>query len=892
MNTCKRSLRAKSSNVVKCGLCFVTLALIVGISPMITPVQQVQAAIDEAMPSTIPPEVIADWKDQGGTADEIKAKLPTEYQSKCDGTLNSACHWRRVARMKPYADMIDSLLFCRHHNFGGILVGYHDNSDAGTSDACWAAKGALCFLNLKNYYSTFTEILTKTDAVVRDPCVSFDGKKVLVAISGKSKGTGYKIYEIDISNVLKPGEPKAITTDPGVSGFTAADFEPCYMPNGDIMFTSTRNFGFVDCANNPTTNMFLMNGQGKYMRQIGFDQVNTFYPVVMEDGSVLYTRWEYNDRDITNTMGLFYMYPDGTHQTEWFGNQNGWPYSLLHGRPVPGTSNNKVFAVGGGHHGPYCGELCLIDRLKGTNGKQSITMVCPVRDTKPHVSKSDISQGNADFRWAYPYPLDDKNLLVSYRKSEMANGGSGSMGSSFDGKFNLYFMNIDGGRELLATGDQSMVQVVPCKATVKPPQVVVNANYKDSMAEFTMQNVYQGDGMKDKDGKQITSGAKTLRVIALHYRIQGTDGVAMTSGSAPSGMFAPAIFCPVAQYGGSWEAKEVLGEAPIFPDGSAAFKVPARVPVFFQVIDSNGYAMAAMRSWSTLMPGEKFACVGCHENKITSPPPTGSGQAGTAKPLTKPLGVENKPFDYTTMVQPIFEKNCVSCHKSGHSSGFDLSSGTAKNAGRNVPTSYTSLMKGIGAKSSNGALNICYMFEQPPQMPPYSFGSSQSAIMTKALNGTNTSMNKLSQNDKNIIACWIDLVCPSVGEYGTGASSIDKQLAILKKLKDIEKKNIADMLATDVKYNGKVVKAVLPAVEQFKVGYMPTKSSIVFKALSKGRLLVMDVRGKVIYSTKLLNGLTNGNVSVSLPAPLGMGVYFARFEGVKGIQQSKISIIK
>jgi hypothetical protein len=471
------------------------------------------------------------------------------------------------------------------------------------------------------------------------------------------------------------------------------------------------------------------------------------------------------------------------------------------------------------------------------------------------------------------------------------------MGSSFDGKFSLYFMNIDGGRELIATGDQSMVQVVPCKAAKeRPPRVVESANYKDSMGEFTMQNVYQGAGLKDKAGTQITSGAKTLRVIQLHYRIQGTDGVAMTSGSAPSGMFAPAIFCPVSQYGGSWEAKSVLGEAPIFPDGSAAFKVPARVPVYFQVIDSNGYCMAGMRSWSTLMPGEKFACVGCHEDKITSPPPTGSGQAGTAKPLTTPLGIENKPFDFTTMVQPIFTEKCVSCHKSGHSSGYDLSSTTAKNAGRSVPQSYSSLMKGIGSKPSNTALNICYMFQQPPQQPAYSYGSSQSGIMTKALNGTNTSMNKLlTQKEKNIIACWIDLAAPSVGEYGTGANAgtVTKQLGVLQKLKDIETKNIKELIASvDVKGDGRIVKAVQPSAEQFRIGYMPTKSALVFTPLSKGKLTVTDVRGRIIYTTKLLKGLANGSVTISMPKPLGMGIYFAKFEGIKGIQQAKISIMK
>jgi hypothetical protein len=588
-------------------------------------------------------------------------------------------------------------------------------------------------------------------------------------------------------------------------------------------------------------------------------------------------------------MGLFIMYPDGSHQTEWFGNQNGWPYSLLHARPIPGTS--KAIACGGGFQGPYCGELLIIDRNKGTNGAQSISMICPKRETQPHVSKSSLAMGNADFRWEYPLPLDENDFLVSWRKTEMASGGSGGMGSSFDGKFRLYFMDVDGKRELLAWADQSVSQAVSMKPREKtPPRVAVQANYSDSMGEFTMQNVYIGEGMKG-----ITSGAKSLRVVALHYRLYGTDGVCVTMGSAPSGMFAPAIFCPVSQYGGSWDAKEVLGEAPIFPDGSAAFKVPARTPVYFQVIDSNGYAMASMRSWSTLMPGEKFACVGCHENKITSPPATGMGQAGTAKPLTGPLGIENKPFDYTTMIQPIFEKSCVSCHTSVHSSGFDLTGAKAKNAGRNVPASYCSLMKGIGPKSSNNAVNICYIFQQPGQQPPYSFGSSQSGIMKKALNGTSADMNKLlTQTEKNIIACWIDLACPAVGDYGAGVSgsTVDRQLQIQQKLKDIDRQNInAFTAATASMRDGGSGKAVLPGAERLSMEYMPAKRTIVLRKCSPGTITVTDLRGRAVFRMRLSQGQTAGEKAILLPAALSRGIYIATLEGTEGIQRATISVI-
>jgi Tol biopolymer transport system component len=149
-----------------------------------------------------------------------------------------------------------------------------------------SSKSALCLLKFENYYSQFKENTTKTDAAIKDPCISLDGKKVVYAVSGKSKNSGWRLYEMEID---KPGSEKQLTFNP--SGLTVADFEPCYLPNGDIMFSSTRCYGVIDCGWQQTTNMFVMDGNGKYMRRLGYDQVHTCYPVLCGDGSVVYTRW-------------------------------------------------------------------------------------------------------------------------------------------------------------------------------------------------------------------------------------------------------------------------------------------------------------------------------------------------------------------------------------------------------------------------------------------------------------------------------------------------------------------------------------------------------------------------------------------------------------------------
>jgi hypothetical protein len=861
-------------------------------SPAINKSQTVLAAIDETMPDSIPSQITDDWEDQDGITgseyasatsailDKLSAEYVTLYntaKASFTGDRNLyylACHFRRIAKMKSYTDCLSNILFARHHNFGGIMVGYHDNVSASTTDDGWTAKSALCILKMTNYYSTPTDLLAKTDAVVRDPCISFDGKKVLFAMSGSAKGTGYKIYEMDIAD---PASIKQLTKD-DVTGAVVADFEPCYLPNGDIAFTSTRCFGLNPLGMNATTNMFIMDGTGKYMRRVGFDQVNTFYPAIRDDGTILYTRWEFNDRSMLNNMGLFRMNPDGCHQTEVFGNQTSWPYTKIHARPIPGSE--KIICVAGGNHGPYSGELMIIDPVKGSNGLESEQMIAPKRETKPVKKKTDKAMGDVEFLFQNPLPLDENNFIVSWRKSESEK------------LYKLYFMDVDGKRELLAWADQSVSQPVFIKARQSPPRLATQADYSKTTAEFTIQDVYKGAGLKKADGTIVARGtAKKLRVVQLNYRIQdGSIGVSMGSGSGvPEPNFVPAIMCPISLYGGSWESKTVLGETPIFSDGSAAFIVPARTPVYFQVLDSNGYCIATMRSWSTLMPGEQFHCLGCHESKSESPNSAVKPLAGEATPLETPLGVENQYFDYGKMIQPIWDKNCISCHKENHESGFDLRgdllgpadfSSTRKSWTR----SYVSLFKGICFATSNKAINICTIFSTPEQKAAYSFGSSQSPVMTKVINGTHHDV-KLTQIEKRIVACWIDLCAPHAGYYTSYMSAADssKYMKLVDrrlKWESIEAKNVYDYvykMPTEMDPHKSAQSSTVYSTKKMGMKYQVNQRTLVLDKVVNGELTLLDLKGREIVNFKLAKLRDENVLSIQLPATLSRGLYIARF---------------
>lgn len=93
---------------------------------------------------------------------------------------------------------------------------------------------------------------------------------------------------------------------PGVHNYDAV-----YLPNGKINLISTAVFQGVPCNTGLTVGMmFQMDGDGKNIRQLSFDQDHNYCPTVMNDGRVLYLRWEYTDIPHVWARYLFTMNPE------------------------------------------------------------------------------------------------------------------------------------------------------------------------------------------------------------------------------------------------------------------------------------------------------------------------------------------------------------------------------------------------------------------------------------------------------------------------------------------------------------------------------------------------------------------------------------------------------
>jgi Hydrazine synthase alpha subunit middle domain len=291
---------------------------------------------------------------------------------------------------------------------------------------------------------------------------------------------------------------------------------------------------------------------------------------------------------------------------------------------------------------------------------------------------------------------------------------------------------------------------------VIPSQLDFNQE-TEQYANIYLQDVYKGLEPHVKQGE-----IKRIRVVR-----EMPKTVRIDPEKRAFGFQFPVISC-----GATYAGKTVLGEIDIEADGSAFFKVPANVPIYFMVLDKHGRALQRMRSFTHLMPGETQGCVGCHESRHTTPLSLSrTAYAKAPKELEEPdWGVTG--FDYTRLVQPVLDRYCVECHQPGHTpNGIDLTG---------AKTDYFNVSYDILARQNQGPKGSPYVNWIPTYngqeqnilvTTPLSWGSPQSRLANLILNGHpdkkgNPRVTMDTQSIRRILA-WIDLNVPYYGSSET-----------------------------------------------------------------------------------------------------------------------------
>lgn len=713
-----------------------------------------------------------------------------------------ACELRREVRLQDLCRQYPEWIFTKHHTLGGSHYAYTEGQSDAQHERQFDPDAALCRLELNGGRPRVHTLIEDRDGVIRDPDVSWDGRRVLFAWKKSDREDDYHLYEMTVAD----GSVKQLT-----NGLGFADYEGIYLPNDDILFNSTRCVQTVDCWWTEVSNLYTCGPDGRSLRRLTFDQVHDNFPTVMSDGRIVYTRWEYSDRGQLFVQGLFQMNPDGTGQTELYGNQSWFPTSLLHARSIPGVQ--KIVATFSGHHTRQVGKLGIVDPGQGRQENTGTRLIAPNRET--HAERIDYYGQDGDL-YQYPYPLSESQFVVACAPLGWSRAPA---------LFKLYWIAADGRRELLAADPEiSCNQASPLAARPRPPIRPSVVDYRQTTGTCYMQDIYAGPGLAG-----IPRGAiKKLRVVGLEYR---AAGVGWSYNAGPAG---DALVCtPISIGNGSWDVKVVLGEATVYDDGSAFFTLPARTPLYFQAIDDRGYAVQTMRSWMTLQPGEAVSCVGCHESKNAAPP------AGRALSLALRAGPEDlrelygepRGFSFAREIQPILDRHCISCHNdagkweqrlgrvvklaqspaspetSMSDSAFSLLGTPVVEslAKRQWSASYLALVQAVEktlednrylAGTTDGLVNWISAQSSPEMLTPYGAGAIRSRLLSLLVEGHYDV--KLEPEETRRIACWIDLLVPYCGDYeeANAWDDADKEkyrhfLEKRRLMEELERRNIA-----------------------------------------------------------------------------------------------------
>ena len=478
---------------------------------------------------------------------------------------------------------------------------------------------------------------------VRNPDLNYDADKVVFAFCDHTAPDQkrYWLYEaaVDGSSVrqLTGTKRDPLKTWNDRATVLIEDNDPCYLPDGHIVFVSTRSQSFGRCHGgryNPAWVLHRCDKNGDAITQLSFGNENEYEPSVLNDGRILFTRWEYTNRHEMLFHKLWWCRPDGTGVAHFFGNDMVAPMEILEATAIPGT--NRIVATAQGHHSFNTGTIVEIDNRFGENGEQAMLHLTP----ETPYSETDGKWPNPHF--SHPYPVTEDLILTSRANHPVPSQGQVPP----ENDRAIYLVDSLGGREFIYEDPAvASVSPIPIRKRVRPHTfpTITPPNAPD-YATLYVQNVAL---TRNDPEKKIQPGViKAIRINAL--------GVQPRAERPPCSMTVP-VEIP----------KKILGTVPVGADGSAYFKVPAETSLQLQVLDGNGRAVLTEKSLFYLQKGESRSCIGCHEPELTSPPVL-TGKDGTMREpleLTPPAGPQYQGgLSFMRTVQPVLDRYCISCH--------------------------------------------------------------------------------------------------------------------------------------------------------------------------------------------------------------------------------------
>jgi len=611
-------------------------------------------------------ERAAAWQDGPPVGEEFEAWKQTCAALRMDVVLNE----------NPLVDF-DKVVFVRRYTY----TANHYYTEFINSR--WTPGGNLCVLDLET--GDVTELVPELEnGVFGRFDIDFDARHIVFAWKAANE-SGYRLYEIGIDPVsgARAGELKPLTF-PEVNeeeivkkyrvGYHHGtdDMDPCYLPDGDVVFISTRcQYGILCDAPDifTTTVLYRMERDadldarkaGKHLTKLSNSSVSEAAPTILPDGRIMYTRWEYVEKGAVSVKCLWSMNPDGSGSAEVYGNDISLPPTFLYGRPIPNMPSHYVML--GTPHYPQngMGTVIRLDMTKEIRTREPMTYMTPDVDIRSeggfHFMIDGQWRGDRSGRlgrlFKEPYPLSDKLFLVPCK----AAGCQWHDPKAYD----ICLLDEAGNATVVYDDpEMSCFEPFPLRPRERPPVVKTPIDREmaaKGLAKCVVTDIYHG--MEDTERGTI----KHIRVLEQIPRPWATrrrwggdtydQQHATISKNTHLGL------------------RVQHGVVPVEKDGSAHFVVPAGRNIYFQALDENYMAVQIERTLVNYVPGETRSCIGCHEtpNEVTEVSTRRSESALLAlkRPASFPgpqPGEDSgrRALDFATDVQPVFDRHCVKCH--------------------------------------------------------------------------------------------------------------------------------------------------------------------------------------------------------------------------------------
>lgn len=620
--------------------------------------------------------------------------------------------------------------------------------------------------------------------------LSYDAKEILFAYTDGHRGdqvwdynTVYHIYKANID-----GSGLTQLTD-GVWN----DFDPIWLPDGDIMFVSERRGGYGRCHQRPvpTYTLHRMKADGSDIRCLSYHETNEWAPSVDRNGMILYTRWDYVDRGATHMHSAWITTPDG-HDARAIalnypmpsphignprniGSVRGVPLMQVHLKQIP--NSNKIVGSGVAHHGQFYGSLLIIDPdIEDDDHTATITNI-----TTRLNGNGYPESGGGNTRFATPYPLSEELFLCVY------STGSGNNASN---RYRVSLLDISGGQEVITPlspidPNISALHPIPVRPrkkpnAIKPANLASPGEFEGWRHSYTA-GYSQYTGPNRPDDSEWPDGKVAVQNV-YDSLMPFPDDVKITElriwqifPKSTSHATNPGPVLSYEAIQSDWAGRStrgLLGSVPVEEDGSAYFYLPSGKQVFFQAVAEDGTAVQSMKSGTFVIPGQTFLfCQGCHEPRHTVPTnPKDIPLAMQREPsvIKEDLSPGAMPTSFPRLVQPVLDAKCVSCHDGSTPGAPDLRGTEVQvRSGSNNRwfRSYMNLRPYVFLIDDhyNGNWDQVYVRTEPGV-----FGARASRLYTMLKEGH---CEDLTPEELHRLVIWMDSgIAPFYGEYNNTAA--------------------------------------------------------------------------------------------------------------------------